>query len=422
VSSTERRPSAAERERRERLRRDRDRRRAQHATTPVPSRKQRPVSPAPTAVRERHEGLVGWVVRTVRAVPDAIAGAIRGFLREVLGIFVAAARGVLRFVPGSRFLLDRAPATAPARARGGATATAGRSRSPEEQARRARRLSVVRRRVRLAMAAVGVATVVAGWFVVPGLSAFDVRHVEVLGASSVSDLDVRVGIDELLDGETIYTADAGAISRRVEELPFVESAEVDSHFPGGLSVTITEYRPLALALGDGDSWLVARDGRILAKADQDDWVGRIPVVRLLGKDLAPGVRVSEEPALQLLGNLPPSSTLTFELLELAGRLDSGVEVRFGRPEGAADLRTKAVVAETLMSYARTRAKLELSYIDVSVPERAAYCAKKVGACNITAAEQARADAAAKASPDGTTEVATGEPAADAAGVASAVAD
>ncbi|MCW2961486.1 MAG: cell division protein FtsQ [Thermoleophilia bacterium] len=417
----------AAQERRERLRRDRERQRvAQPARTATTAKRVRKAAPQQlrtpaAAVRERHEGLFGWIARRVRAIPSAINAALTGFAREVLGIFGGIGRGVLRAVPGGSLLVrprtERAAGSAPGNAaareksRPIGTDIDGRHArrlSPEEFGRRARRSQLLRRRIRFAVAGVAVVALVTGWIVLPGSSAFRIRHVEVMGASSVSDLEVRARVDTLLEDSTIYTVDADAMQRTIQELPFVESVRVESHFPGGLSLHVTEYQPLALALGDGNSWLVSRDGRILSKAKQEDWKGRIPIVRLRGEKLAPGVRVSDEPALQLLESIPATSSLDFELVELSGKelvgqLVGGVEVRFGRPGGVSNLRTKVVAAELMRDWARYRDKVELTYIDVTVPAKPVWCAASNVACNTPRAPEMPASAAAQGTPETTTD-------------------
>jgi cell division protein FtsQ len=241
----------------------------------------------------------------------------------------------------------------------------------------------VKARLRLVLVVVLLVGVVAAWVVVPASDAFRIRHLEVTGASAVGDLEVRERIDSLLTGETVYTVDEDKVAARIEELPFVRSVRVERHLPGGLQLHVLEYRPLALGYGDGGYWLVARNGRVLAKARPKEWSGRIPAVTLRDGDIKPGDHVDDEPALRLLSSRPASSTLEFATIKadeyaITAELVDGTEVRFGRPIA---LRQKLLVAEKMLQEA-ARKDLEPRYIDVTVPGKPAFCAKSVVACGM----------------------------------------
>jgi cell division protein FtsQ len=395
-----------EQERRARERRDRDRRRSRVQSKPKRRQAPRRAAAAPVASRERHEGLVGWVARSVMSLPAAIARlpaamlvGLRGVAHEVGVIVTGIGRATVGRLPGvSRLRGAGVPRPRPrprrspsAAASVRASATAG--RTPAQARAAAERRARLQKRVRLGLVAGLLVSVFAAWIFVPASNAFRIRHVEITGASSVDDLEIRTRIDKLLAGRTIYTVDEAAVERRIEELPFVREARVERHIPGGLQVHISEYRPLALGYGDGDFWLVAHDGRILAKANKDAWTGRIPTVTLRGEDLKPGVRVDDEPALQLLTNLRADSTLAFDTIrateyELIATLVDGVELRFGRPD---QLLLKVAAAERTLQLA-ARHDERLLYVDVSVPGRPARCLKTDAACFLprgpeTAAEQ-----------------------------------
>ncbi len=393
----ERRPSsrdsAVERERRERARRERERRRAStpERTSTRPARDARtrpPQAASDVAVRERHEGLVGWVVRnvvslptTIASIPGLLVAALRTFALEVVAVLGGIGRVLLSVVPGSsrvagagRTVVER---SAVGRTRTRPPRTAAQQRASEQ--RRAR----TRSRVRGLLVVTLVVGGVAAWTVVPASDAFRIRHLEVTGAGAVSDLEVRERIDALLAGKTVFTVDEDKLAERISELPFVRSVRVERHLPGGLQLHIVEYRPLALGLGDGQFWLVAPDGRVLAKARPDDWSGRIPTVTLQDADIKPGDHVDDEPALRLLSSRPSSSTLEFEKIVtddyvITAQLVGGIEVRFGRPVA---LRQKLLVAEAMLQQA-ARKDLTPRYVDVTVPGKPAFCATSVVACGM----------------------------------------
>ena len=61
--------------------------------------------------------------------------------------------------------------------------------------------------------------------------------------------------------------DRGAVSARVEQLPWVKSAAVAVSWPDGVRITLTEETPLAVVPEAGGRWAtVSADGRVLAVA------------------------------------------------------------------------------------------------------------------------------------------------------------
>lgn len=402
------------RERRERERRARERRRdgelaakstRSRAAAPKPKPETKPArrpAAAPraaggtaAAMRPTREGLLGWLSRRIGAIPAALGRMLEGFAREVLAVLAAMLRFLVQLVPGVRWMQRRRAAAGvdgmPSRAealvsrarttlRSTRTDAPRRARSPRADAARRARL---RRQLQLLLGAALLVSIVAAFILVPRSDAFRIRHLEVSGAAAVTDLQVREQIDPLLAGKTIFTVDERALARAVSSFPFVQDVRVERHLPGGLELHVTEYRPLALALGDGAFWLVARDGRILSRADASEWRGRIPVVTLRSSRIRLGMRVNEEPALQLLAARGSSSTLMFETIEaedfrLVATLPSGIEVRFGR---AVQLREKLLATELVLAEAR-KAKVTPRYVDVSVPAKPAICDRSVVACGM----------------------------------------
>ncbi|MBC7459767.1 MAG: FtsQ-type POTRA domain-containing protein, partial [Thermoleophilia bacterium] len=204
---------------------------------------------------------------------------------------------------------------------------------------------------------------------------FAVGHVEIQGAGAVGDLEVCQRVDSLLAGQTIFTVDAAALARRVGELPFVRSVQVERHLPDGLGIRIVEYRPLALACGGATCWLVSPDGRILTKVPGSEWRGRVPVVRLESSSkVRPGIRLPQEPGLALLLAVPHDLPLDFTSIDVSpysivATTGDGVQVRFGRAEHFAS--KLAAAARILTSWsARTH---RIAYVDVSVPSNPATC-------------------------------------------------
>jgi cell division septal protein FtsQ len=391
-----------ERERRARERRERERARAAKPTPSArparPARSGRAPAPVAAAARERHEGLVGWLARnvvslprTIGRLPQLLARTARGFALEVAAVLAGIARFVLRLVPGGARIAERRSGTL-AQSRPAATAADDARnprrqrapRTPAELRAASERRARLRQRLRIGAAAAIVVAIGVAWLVVPASDLFRIRHVEVTGAAAVDDLQVRERVDSLLAGKTVFTVDRDAVAERIEELPFVRRATIERHLPGGLELHVEEYRPLALAYGDGDFWLVAHDGRVLAKVDGDAWKGRIPTIVLRGDDIEPGMRLDDEPALQLLESVPADSAISFDTIgvdddgQLTATMPDGVDVRLGRPT---ELLLKAAVVARMVEIAARHGE-DLLYVDVSVPGKPAVCLDEVAACHL----------------------------------------
>ena len=168
----------------------------------------------------------------------------------------------------------------------------------------------------------------------------------------MSDLEVRTRVDELLAGVTVFTVDEDAVAARIEELPFVNEASVIRHLPGGLELHVLSstghwHWATATVVSGSCHTTDASSRRPEAKSGR----GRSPPSRSMAVKLKAGKRVDDEPSLRLLGAVPASSSLAFDLIEadsfqLTARLVGGVEVRFGlsRTDAAEGARAREGVA------------------------------------------------------------------------------
>lgn len=207
---------------------------------------------------------------------------------------------------------------------------------------RARRREILRetgrRRLRRVQMGLGIVAVgAAGWGVTLS-PLLDVDRVNVLGAemSGADAVEQAAGIDR---GEALLTLELSRAADAIEALPWVATATVTRHWPGEVSITVTERRSLAVVAGtDGAGVVVDGDGRQLARADE---AGRSELVRIVGLDVEPrlGATLGKEAgaALELVGLLPASLPGVVQVavtdggLEMTLAHDTGEEttVRFG---------------------------------------------------------------------------------------------
>ena len=117
-----------------------------------------------------------------------------------------------------------------------------------------------RRRLRLVIIA-GVVVVLAAvlTWVVAFSSLFGVRSVQVRGAHTLTNAQVEAAA-HVRHGTALIRLDTAAVTRRVEALAGVATAQVSTSFPSTVVVTITERMPVGYLRSDGRVLLVDRSG------------------------------------------------------------------------------------------------------------------------------------------------------------------
>jgi cell division protein FtsQ len=151
--------------------------------------------------------------------------------------------------------------------------------SPIDPRIRERRVAVTRaegrRRLRILLTLVVIASVIGvAWLVVqsPFLA---VRTINVRGADAAGQLQVQQAA-KVGHGAALLFVDTGAVAKRVETLSWVAKANVDKDLPNALTITVVQRRPAAwvkrkVATGRpedtvGAAVIVDRHGRVLGDA------------------------------------------------------------------------------------------------------------------------------------------------------------
>lgn len=209
----------------------------------------------------------------------------------------------------------------------------------------------------------GAAALTYGAFFSPLLN---VRAVEVVGAKHVSAADVEAVAD--VEGDNLLLLSAGAVTERVEDLPWVERAKVDRRLPGTVRIKIDE-REAAVALDlSGQRWTVDAKGNVLERGAAEG----LPVVAgVHATRLEAGERVTSPEALAALavwrslrglqGDVQAIFAPTTERISLA--LESGTIVRYGAAE---TLPSKRAVLRVLLARLRAEGTVP-EYVDIRVP-------------------------------------------------------
>ena len=120
-----------------------------------------------------------------------------------------------------------------------------------------------RRRLRKVLVIGGVFVVLVGVLAVLGSPLFAIEDVQVSGKDRADDAAVTAVVDDLV-GTPVLRADTAEAERRLELIPWVESARVRTDFPNGASIELLERTAVATAAGsDGRYRILDRQGRVL---------------------------------------------------------------------------------------------------------------------------------------------------------------
>lgn len=228
-----------------------------------------------------------------------------------------------------------------------------------------------RRRLRVLVSVVAVASVLAFAYVIARSPLLGADTIKVDGATRTGVSAVRTAAD-IADGEPLVFLDAGAVARRVERLPFVQSAQVETSLPNTVTITVREREPIAWVAAPAPNPVAVLDrtGRVLERVATPP----APLTEVTGITSAgpPGSRVSDPSVFRGLGTFPP------ELRMLAARLrvergEVVVVVRGPDPIAAeirmgtvTDVRAKAAAAIAVIGDLQARGE-RVQYVDVRVP-------------------------------------------------------
>lgn len=206
-----------------------------------------------------------------------------------------------------------------------------------------------------------------GWFLTR-TSLLDVDSMTVQGATHESDDDVIAASGVRL-GDQLLDLDAGAVARKVEQLPWVDRAEVDTGLDGVVGITVTERVPVATAAdSEGGRHLVDASGRLLGPVEGDT----AGLTSLEGVTPgAPGENLEgAEGALQAIAALGPGVRSRVTAVVVAP--DSSLALKLN-PEGVVligpptELAAKATALTTTMGQVEQRRLLSIDVRDPGNP-------------------------------------------------------
>ncbi len=251
--------------------------------------------------------------------------------------------------------------------------TATTTRPPSIDPRlRDRRVAVLRaqgrRRLRVVIALLATALLLAGAWLLLYSPVLDVDRVTIEGARGdrITEVAVTSGIEL---GDPVLFADLGGAARAIERLPWVDDAQVERSLPASIAITVSRRTALGWVavpapIGTTAGFAtVDGTGRVLEIVDEAP--EGLPELTGVATVPAPGLVVEPAAPAEALNGMPA------ELLALAAsvRVDAGgatlvladgVEVRIGE---LTDLETKGRVALAVLESLTA----PIAYLDVQVP-------------------------------------------------------
>jgi cell division protein FtsQ len=213
-----------------------------------------------------------------------------------------------------------------------------------------------------------VAALIGGWLWVRDSSLVAVRRVRVAGVSGPDAAQVRSALVTAAHNMTTLDVQIGQLRTAVAPYPVVKHLAVQTQFPHGMTIHVTEQVPVAIVVGGGRRIAASGDGTLLRDVTP---AASLPTVSL---PVAPGgshlsgsalgqVRLLAAAPYQLLAKI--SAVSDNSTSGLVAQLRNGPSIYFG---DSGQLAAKWTAAVAVLGDAGSAGA---SYIDVTIPSRPA---------------------------------------------------
>ena len=214
----------------------------------------------------------------------------------------------------------------------------------------------------------GAALVIAGLVFAATWAGFQPKHIVVVGNHRVTrhEIVVRAAI---LRHETIWLQNTGAIAKRIEAIPFVDTASVHRIPPATIEIAIAERTPFAILVSGSESGLADHALRVLDAAPAD---ARLPMLVLEpGLELVPGAFVKTRDAVALraaydalnAAQIVPAQIALDRYGGIVVTLSDGLRLLLGTP---ADLAQKLALVNPILSQVVGRQR-RVAALDLRAP-------------------------------------------------------
>ncbi len=238
----------------------------------------------------------------------------------------------------------------------------------EEGSSRLRRLGPLG--CRLIVAAVVIVILGCGWLWLRGSSLVAIRNVQVSGLNGPAVAEIRATLTRSAESMTTLNLSVPTLRKAVAAYPYVRSLKVSRHWPHGLTISVDEQVPTAVAVGGGRGVVVDADGQFLPDVSTTNAalpevaLGSAPTGQLLTDTRAiAAVKLLDAAPYALLAHVKSVGWTADH--GLVAQLRNGPVVYFGTAVAPAS-EWQAAVAVLASSSSKGA-----SYIDVSNPERVA---------------------------------------------------
>jgi cell division septal protein FtsQ len=197
---------------------------------------------------------------------------------------------------------------------------------------------------------------------------FDPKHVVASGNRVVPASDI-VRAARVNMGVNMWLQNGRAIARRVEAIPYVETAHVHRFPPATVLISVTERTPFAVVISDGQSMLVDRHLRVLAP--QYDATALPQLTLPPGVGLDPGTFVARKDASALAadydamiaGHVVPLELHYDKFGGLVATVRGGIEILLG-DDG--DLSKKLPLVDPILAQV-VRKERKVRQVDLRAP-------------------------------------------------------
>ena len=208
-------------------------------------------------------------------------------------------------------------------------------------------------------------TIAAGSLVVSRSSLLRLRHLEVVGTSSLTRAQV-VRLAALSSSTNVLWFDAGAVERRLESDPWVATATVSRRVPGTIRISVVERAPVATIRTEVAFTLLAADGVALGTVAADPMLPEIVV--MTGSSLPEGNAPAQAAARAIAGldggRRPAVVRAVVDAGALSVELEGGTRVEFGDTTG---IEAKTAAARQILRWATTQGA-SVASVNVTAPD------------------------------------------------------
>jgi cell division protein FtsQ len=191
----------------------------------------------------------------------------------------------------------------------------------------------------------------------------DVDRITVAGTHRLTPAEIRTasGVEHR---DAMFFVNTGAVTRRLERLPWVQRAVVRRTFPGTLRISVTEYQPSTYVHSGNQFALIAPNGRVIALENAPS-AGTVEI-RGVRKAPAVGELLSPPDAARVVQQLPSALAQQVRAVDVGGvgialDLASGGAIRLG------NTRELAAKAQAALAVLASNGAAPFTYIDVSTP-------------------------------------------------------